>query len=286
MPVAFEELEGSPTIRISESGTVATRVFRVAWDDWIDFARELVGEYALDACDFEFTPPLAFPNMPNLVVADIDVEPFDPGNPEGSEVSTLGSGTNRYPVAGAKVTARYRNLFDADNSPRDDLPSVPDGTYLTYDADLATESVATPSRTWQWDDGSGDKLPPDVRPKLIVPTGAFRLTWHRVMLPPWAAIRALRGHVNATDFVGAPAETVMFSGARVRREFQFLAAGGYWRVEFHFHERTVPLASGVGGWNHVFKDDDGGWVGVKDAAGNPPHPAGNLALLFVFGACV
>jgi hypothetical protein len=285
MPIAFEELEGSPKIRIIESGTVATRVFRVAWDDWVDIARSLVGEYALVDCVFEFVPPLEFPDMPNLVVSEIDVEPFDPGNPEGSEVSTLTSGTNRYPDAGAKVTAQYRNLFDTDNTPRADLPGVPEGTYLTYDADLSSETVATPGRTWQWDDGSGDPLPPDVRPKLIVPVGAFRLTWHRVMLPPWDAIRDLRGHVNATSFVGASAETVMFCGARIRREFQFLESGGYWSVEYHFSERTVPLASGVGGWNHVYKDDDGGWERVKDAAGDLPHPTGNLALLFQFGAC-
>lgn len=285
MSIAFEELEGSPKIRIADSGTVATRVFRVAWDDWIDFARSLVGEYELVGCAFQFTPPLAFPEMPNLVVADIDVEPFDPDNPQGSDVSTLSSGTNRYPDAGAMVIARYRNLFDTENTPRADLPSVPEGTYLTYDADLASETVATPGRTWQWDDGSGDLLPPDVRPRLVVPTGAFRLTWHRVMLPPWNAIRTLRGHVNATQFVGSPAETVMFCGARIRREFQFLETGGYWRVEYQFNERTVPLASGVGGWNHVHKDDDGGWVRVKDAAGDLPHPTSDLSSLFQLGAC-
>ncbi len=285
MSVAFEELEGSPTIRISESGTVATRVFRVAWDDWTDFARELVGHYELVACTFQFVAPLAFPDIPNLVVADIAVEPFDPDNPEGSEVSTLTSGTNRYPDAGAKVTARYRNLFDADNTPRADLPSVPDGTYLTFDTDLALESVATPGRTWQWDDGSGDPLPADVRPKLIVPTGAFWLTWHRVMLPPWDAIRDLRGHVNQSTFVGSPAETVMFCGARIHRQFQFLEDGGFWRIELLFNERTVPLASGTGGWNHMYKDDGGGWEAVKDAANDPPHPTGDFSSLFQFGAC-
>ncbi|MCG8586905.1 MAG: hypothetical protein MI757_19550 [Pirellulales bacterium] len=285
MAIDFEELEGSPTIRISESGTLATRVFRVAWDDWIDFARSLVGEYAIVGCTFQFLPPIAFPDMPNLVVSDIDVEPFDPGNPEGSEVSTLSSGTNRYPDAGAKVTVRYQNLFDSDNTPRADLPGVPEGTYLTYEADLSAETISTPGRAWQWDDGSDEPLPPDVRPRIMVPTGAFRLVWHRVMLPPWDAIRSLRGHVNATNFVGATPETVMFCGARIRREFQFLTTGGYWRVEYQFNERTVPLASGVGGWNHALQDENGGWVKVKDRAGDPPHPTGDLALLFLFGTC-
>ena len=285
MPVAFEELEGSPKIRIAESGTIATRIFRIAWDDWINFARTLVGSYEVVGGTFQFTPPLAFPGMPNLVVSDIDVEPFDAGNPDGSNVSTLTSGTNQYPDAGARVTARYRNRFDVDNGQREDLPDVPEGTYLTYDADLSLETVSTPGRTWHWDDGSGEPLPPDVRPKLIVPTGSFRLVWHRVVLPPWTVIRDLRGHLNAEPLLGAPAESVMFCGARICRAFQFIEQGGFWQVEYYFNERTVPLSSNSGGWNHVYRDDSGGWERVKDTGDAPPHPSGDLTQLFAFGSC-
>lgn len=286
MSIAFEELEGSPTLTVDEGRTTATRAFRVAWDDWQAFAQSLVGSYQVVGCTFIFQPPLAFPGMPNLAVARIDVEPLDGSSPEGSAVTTLASGTNRYPAAGAKVTAVYRTLFDHDNQPRADLPAVPEGTYLTYVADLGAEELSTPGRLWRWNDGSDETLPPDRRPKVLVPTSSFRLVWHRVALPPWEAIRALRGYVNAGAFVGAPAETVLFAGARVSREFQFLESGGFWRVELFFNERTVPLSGGaVGGWNHQHDARSATWTRIIDAVGNPPYPAASFAPLFAFGSC-
>ncbi len=286
MTIAFEELEGSPTIKVDEQITTATRVFRVAWDDWREFVLSLVGGYEAVGCNLLFQPPLAFPDLPNLAVSEVQVEPLDGGAPEGSDVATLVSGTNRYPDAGAKVTAVYRTLFDQENQLRPDLPAVPEGTYLTYRADLGAEELATPGRLWQWDDGSGETLPPDRKPRILVPTSSYQLVWHRVPRPPWEAIRALRGHINAYPFLGAPAGTVLFCGARVTRQFQFLETGGFWRVELNFDERTLPLAGGgVGGWNYEHDARASAWTPIKDAAGNPPYPAADFLALFLFGAC-
>ena len=157
MPVPFEELAGSPTIEITPEGTRAQRVFRVDWADWQEFAHEVVGRYRVVGCAFVFERPLEFPDMPNLVVSDLKVEPFDPGNPDGQGVSTLVSGTNAYP-AGARITAIYDTLFDADNRPRADLPGVPEGTYLTYDADLGAEYKAIPGRVWHWGPGGPQQI--------------------------------------------------------------------------------------------------------------------------------
>jgi len=181
----------------SQNASVQARELDV---DHPAFARLLVGRYRRVGCSHEFVPPLAFPGEPNLIVSDIDVEPFDAEGPEGSLVTTLTSGTNRYPAAGAKVTAVYESLFDADNRPRDDLPGVPTGTYLTYEADLGFEQFATPSRRWRWNAPPDyPTLAADVEPSLLLPTGDFRLTWHRVAVPPWTAIRSLRGHVNVGE---------------------------------------------------------------------------------------
>ncbi len=71
MAIAFEELEGSPKIRANEQGTSATRIFKVAWSDWLDFARLLVGTYETVAGAFHFVPPLEFPGFPNLIVDEV-----------------------------------------------------------------------------------------------------------------------------------------------------------------------------------------------------------------------
>jgi hypothetical protein len=288
MPVSFEELEGSPRIVIGEDGTEAARLFRVAWNDWPAFARELVGSYQLVAGQFHFQKPLEFPGMPNLVVADLAIEPLLPSTLDGSQVTSLRSGTNRYTSGGALVRATYRTQFDVSNQPIALVPSVPAGTYLTYKADLAGEFISTPARIWRWNNPPQDTLvPPDMSPGIFVPHGRFELIWHRVASPPWSKIRDLRGKVNDAAFVGAPAGTVLFAGARALRQFHFSPEGGFWRLHYVFEECTKELASGgKAGWNFFYKETAVGgehWVEIRDEDGNRPYKSGNLAALFQFG---
>lgn len=287
--IGFEELEGSPVIRLSRRGVVAVREFRCAWSDWQALARLLVGEFELVGSAARFTRPLPFPGVPNLVVDEIAVEPFDGGAPEGDTVSTLESGTNAYSLAGARVTATYRTLFDAANAARGDLPAVPDGTLLLYDAELGTEAVSVPARTWHWvAPPDNPPLLADQGPSLLVPTGAFRLTWQRVPLPPWEAIRELRGMVNDATFVGSPAGTVLFLGASVERQFPFAPDGGFWEIVYTFAERTVTLdGGGCVGWNYQYKETPVSgehWVAIADDSGNGPYRAGDFGRLFEFEA--
>jgi hypothetical protein len=286
--IGFEELEGSPVVRMSARGVVAVREFRCAWNDWQALARLLVGEFELVGSAARFSAPLAFPGVENLVVSEIAVEPFDGGAPEGDAVSTLGSGTNGYSLAGARVTATYRTSFDAAHGARGDLPAVPEGTMLLYDAELGTETQSVPARTWHW--VAPPDNPPlfvDQSPNLLVPTGTFRLTWQRVPLPPWDAIRELRGMVNDAAFVGGPAGTVLFLGARVERQFPFSPSGGLWEIAYTFAERTVSLGGGGSvGWNYQYKETPVSgehWVAIADDSGNPPYRGGDFSRLFEFG---
>ncbi|HEY2840276.1 MAG TPA: hypothetical protein VGJ26_14060 [Pirellulales bacterium] len=287
MSVPFEELEGSPRIRINEQGTTAIRAFRVAWDDWQDFAHELIGEFSVLGLSTQFVPPIAFPGLPNLIVSDVQVEPFDPGNPNGAGGVSLGAFTNAYPDGGAKVTATYRTMFDELNRSRPDLPNVPDGTFLTYSADLGSERIAVPGRAWLWSDDPTVRVPDDVNPGLLIPSGVFTLRWQRVPLPPWSQIRQLRGKLNSDTFVSSTPGTVMFLGARVSRRFQFIADGGYWNLEYTFSENTKTLADGASkvGWNYFFKETAIGgehWLAIEDQDGAAPYPTGDFLQLFQF----
>jgi hypothetical protein len=288
MPVSFEELEGSPRLAVREEGASAVRTFRVAWNDWPAFARELVGSYRLVGGAYHFVEPLSFPGMPNMVVDELEVRPFGPTAPDGSQVSSLVSGTNRYPTGGASVRATYVTQFDRNNLPRADLPSVPKATYLTFRADLGVEYLSVPARVWHWDDAPlNTPLPPDASPGILVPQSRFELIWHRVPLPPWSKIRELRGKVNDAAFLGAPAGTVLFLGARIYRQFQFIENGGYWRVAYAFQENTKELSTGSKvGWNYYYKESAVSgehWVAIRDNDGNLPYESGSLTQLFQFG---
>jgi hypothetical protein len=289
MPIAFEELEGSPTIRITQEGVVGRRSFRVGWSDWAALARELIGTYKVVGGSFTFLAPLEFPGQPNLMVSELEVAPFEPSSPDAQALSSLVSATNSYTAGGARVTATYRTAFDRNNQPRPDLPEVRIGTYLTYGAEIGAEYLSTPGRIWHWDDPPANpSVADDVQPGLLIPQGVFQLTWHRVALPPWSSIRQLRGKVNSNTFVGAPPGTVLFMGARVRRQFQFVPDGGFWTIEYTFHECTKELSTGVKvGWNYFYKETKVGtehWVQIKDADGNLPYAAADFGPLFQFGS--
>lgn len=288
MTIAFEELAGSPRIRISEDGLVAVRTFRVAWDDWRALVHALVGTFRVVGLATQFVPPIRFPGLPNLVVAELDVEPFDPRNPDGSAGVTLGARTNAYPAGGARITATYRTLGDETDRARDDLPDVPEGTYLTYSGQLGAERLRVPGRAWRWSTGDpADRVADDVNPGVLVPSGDFTLRWHRVPRPPWSAIRRLRGKVNAAPFVGSSAGLVLFLGVRATRRFHFLDDGGYWELEYRFSESARTLSDGATkvGWNHFFREQAHAgehWVPIEDRDGAPPYAAGDFAELFAF----
>ena len=173
-----EELEGSPVIDVDEDGTSATRIFLLpVWDDWRKFAAVLVGRYEVLGVNVQFFRPMEFPGHPNLIVSRVEVEPFDVGRPEGSTVATLERGMNRYPHAGAKVTAQYKTMFDTKERSHPDAPDVPEGTYLTYKAELSAEFQPGSPRDWVWDVAGEPTLSDDAEIPIIRPTGSFTFTW-------------------------------------------------------------------------------------------------------------
>lgn len=291
LPYGAEELEGSPIVEIEEDGTSATRLFRLPnWDEWRRFARDLIGHYLFIGDVFYFVRPIEFPGFVNLIVSRIRVEPLDPQHPVG-DLNFLRVGTNQYPDAGAKLSVHYKTVYDTDNQQHPDNPKVPRGTYLSYRVDLSTEVETIPGRSWVYDIGGAPPLPDDIQPKLIRPSGGYTLTWHRVIRPPWSAIRLLRGKLNSASFLGAAPGTVLFLGARMTRQFQFLETGGFWEIRYSFAEDTKKLKDQQTsvGWNYFPRRSenpgDENWAPIRHANSSPaepPYQSGDFNLLFQF----
>ena len=286
--IPFDELEGSPDVEFNDRGITATRRFVVAWDQAYDFVQELSGARVDVGGQIVFSGFVPFPGgrWPTLVCEGARVQPFDPTKPDGSQVATLTNATNRYDN-GALVTAIYRTLkFDAGSRPPNP-PSVPGETFLTYDVSFGTQFMATPSQVWVWE--SGEPIDSDMRIAVLQPSITHHLTWHRVKRVPYAKISELIGGVNQNTFLGKGAETLLFSGARVRSEFRVSEESALARIEYNFQERNNGTAVTPYGWNYFYRDRaviGTHWQKVKAAQSpqeNPYAKKVDFSQLFQYG---
>lgn len=288
--VEFEELEDSPRIKIGQQGMTAERRFRLpTYLDWKRFVKELIGEYRATGIVPIYTAPIAFPGWPNLLVNDVAVDPFN-RSAEGLTPVDLGSVTQNY-TGGALITANYRTAFDADGAATPDTPGIPPGTTLTYQGNDSIEIVSTPGRVWKWGTvGGNPKVDPDTFPGLVVPAGDFTLTWGRVPLPPWSAIRSLRGRLNESAFMGEAAGTVLFMGCRSRKMFQLLEDDGFWEFDYLFNVSSRKRSDGtIVGPNYFYREQASGgehWHSIQNESGDPPYLSGDFAALFQFPVSV
>lgn len=283
--VEFEELGDSPRIRMRKNGVSATRIFRVPdWTKANDLAKELIGEYGALGVVPQFSLPIPFPGFANLLVSDLDIDPMDGQSPAGLLPVSLGGDMNVYP-GGAKITALYAASFDVTGGTGG--PNIPEGTTLVVNGNEGTEVYSTPGRVWSWGTVAGNpKVDPDTFPGLVIPTGDFTMTWSRIPIPPWDAIRSLKGKVNSVVFNRSPVGCLMFSGCRYRRMFQFLQSNELWEMEYSFRE-VIKERNDLTqvGWNYFYREQASGgehWHTIQNATGNPPFKSGDFNDLFKF----
>lgn len=290
MPVAFEELVGSPQIRILDGKFLAIRRFKIDWVDTIEFTVNLLGGYYSVGEAFGYSPPAQFPSVPQAICREVEIDPFPPDQLESAAGPTLDSATNQ-PLY-ALVEARYRIQDHANHRQRrQDQPDVPAGTYLTYQGELGTSNIGLAGRQLRWSD-TGEPLAAESRISLALPTEQFRLKWERVPLPlvPWDVIRDLRGMVNTARFLNHEAETVLFLGAKTSYEFQ-ISGDVLVDLDYAFSVREQPGTADPllkYGWNHQFRSPAVGsehWSRfVARDSGAQIYPAGDFGLLFGFVA--
>lgn len=288
MAVTFEELTGSPEVRIVDGRFHATRRFKVAWSDTIAFTVDLMGGYSAIGDSFYYTAPAAFPGVPQAICREVDIRPFPEDWIDTGAGATLSDATNQ-PLY-AVVRAGYRIADHANHRQRrKGLPLVPEGTYLSYAADIGMQTVSLPSRGFVWQD-NGAPLPANQHLGLQVPSEQFQLRWERVpvALVPWARVRQLSGTVNELDFLEHPAETVLFQGAKTTYEFQF-SGDVLVTLEMRFSVKEQASVSDPElrfGWNHWFRPEPAAgenWVRVVTGDGGvPPYRPADWSNLFGF----
>ncbi len=274
MSVIFEELAGSPSGTLSDGKFTGKRMFLVDWSDWTAFMIELYGSYTLTGGTPTFNNPATFPGVPQAICTDVSFAPLSGDDPVKNGEITLSNG-NAVTYDKAKISATYKIPFsNSSNSGRSDLPGVPEGTFLDFSSDHGAEYMTVPGRYWNWK-GTTDRVAEDTSPGILLPTEDISLTWSRVTSPPWLAIESKKGSVNTAAFVGYPAKTLLFIGARATKSFQ-LTEQTFWTLDYSFRARKEE-------WNKYYKGDGDEWTEVEDNTnGTPPFADTSFSSLFAF----
>jgi hypothetical protein len=234
MTIAFKELAGSPIEHHSPSGMTARRQLACAWDDRTALVRELLG----DGYEFGASNPAGYPGATALVAARVHVEPLAEDVIEQS-LASLTEGLNAY-RGFALLTVDYELLSTTEHA---SLPAVDSATVLTYRTEPAEETLTLPGDDVIWQGNPAATFPSDTTGTLRLPATRHRLTWHRVVSPPWSAIRASTGTLNSAEFLGVAAGKLLFEGAQADRELMNLSELDEprfgWRIEYLFRENPL-----------------------------------------------
>lgn len=234
MSIAFKELAGSPTEHYSPEGMTAQRRLACAWGDRGTLVRELLG----DGYEFGANSPASYPDAASVVAARVHVEPLAEDLIEQS-LTSLTEGLNAY-RGFALLTVDYALLSPTEHA---GLPTVDAATVLTYRTEPVEETLTLPGDDLIWQGHPAATFPSDAIGTLRLPATRHRLTWHRVVSPPWSAIRTSTGTLNSAEFLGIAAGRLLFEGARAERELirlNELAQPQFgWRIEYTFRENPL-----------------------------------------------
>jgi hypothetical protein len=290
MTVAFKELAGSPIEVFGIEGIKAERRLLCAYEDRYTVVTALLG----DGGEFGGNPQCFYPNCGLARAIRVRIEPFEKKPDDQGAFDDLTADLNGYSGQFVELVVGYEALGLAGHPPH--LPAPEQGTFLTYRMDFGGEYVALPGQSLQWQSDATLPVPPEAVPTLRVPIIEHHVTWQRVINPPWDAIRACVGSVNAASFLGAAAETLLFDGAKADRQFTGLddlqEPQFGWRITYVFREKTIRVLDAANdqatyGWNHCYCSvplPSAGWDRLVDSQGNAFYRTADFSPLFQFAA--
>lgn len=231
---------------------------RYYFDDWADsdqILAELIGTQTYDGTSVVRNVPHQHPLNPYLYCRSAEIV--------GSGPPALN--TNGYPsyTGGFFVSAVYRPAIwsgSFSTSPQELYQQIDPATpvlWCTQELDFDTEIYTVPNHSYKF--ASDNKLA-GIPVKLTLGITTMRLTFHSLPYLPATQLRAARGRVNTTTFLGAGAGFVLFRGGQTRRES---ASDGstVQQVTLILQERDVE-------WNKVPRKDSLTWDTLTDGSGN------------------
>lgn len=267
MAVPFHELDNSPSEEYSARGIRHTRRILVPWARRKEFLGEVLGSGFL----FGNNPGVQYPGQPGVRAVRVHFEPFH-DDIKDTVLTDISADLASYETFAVAVIN-----YDWLQGQIDD-PPVEDG-WLTYRIDFAADGHVLPGRGLFWNSGGGDRGFREEDKFFIkrLPILEHHLTWHRVVSPPYRAIRKSIGTLNKAEFLGANIDTLLFDGASLDTEFLIPEDLGdpkqTWALTYLFREKRIIDGDGafIGGWNYAYRSipaGEAGWHEVVDSAGS------------------
>jgi hypothetical protein len=174
---------------------------------------------------------------------------------------------------GALIQAEYRpapmNFSGADNTNHNIDQSTP-LTWCTQELDHSSQSFTLPNSKLKF---TATNDPTDVYVKFEIPIIIMTLTFHKMPYLPMGVVANLSGRVNNATFLGAPAETVLFKGAKTTREWN-TDGTVVQKVMLTFERRHADFP-----WNSLPSGDDVTFRPVTDKNGVKMYKTADLSPL-------
>ncbi len=175
--VAFAEVDGSPTERITERGFEATRILTCKWSDRIKLAGELRGSFNQGINLVTRVIGHRYPDKLNAIAMDVSIKPFHKLNkPQASGSTAL----NEYDeVNGAELTVLYR-IPDGLDEPSPDQD--PQDIFITENLEPSAEFLTIPTEKLFFDTGAAEPI--DASPAFILVAIDWVYTIHNLKKVP------------------------------------------------------------------------------------------------------
>lgn len=245
--IPYELISPGPSHDILRDAWSATEVYRMYWDANLDlFIEESFPSPVWISLTLLYPLPRTMPGFPWLYTKSVKIEPFIDDKPGGP--SALGAAY----IHTARVTIQYETLDREEET-------VDSKTFLSHKISIGGEFLTLPASGFKWEGTTKIVQNEDIGGGKLIPTAEHQFTWDLVPNPPFAAIRAAVGGVNNATFFGAAAETLLFLGAEMERQFTTDGLSP-WKLDYRFSERLLKFGSQSVGWNHFYRPNTGTWT--------------------------
>lgn len=280
---AFEELDDSLEFEIDvEGGLTARRRLMCDWGDWQSLVDEIIG-YSQGSAILH----APFPGFDNLYCTNVTVTPFKATKAEHSPgmadpVTEVATYTGK-----AVLSLKYKTvLVDFDGTPFGGT-QIPDSAFVDYSVNSTGEFFMFEASDMRWT--NQPTVPVKAQASRFISMKQHSLSFYNIESPPFNAIESAKGHVNASAWLGFPAETLLFEGASFQTRLlvvqsQSISIG--WNFTYNFTDRIIRDTGGPYGWNHSWRGATealaAGWDKLKKADGSYNYPTTSFNSLFAF----